>query len=1117
MNYKEIIESKYNREAWQQLLHDIFLSNVSFWRSPKEVKANSRLAKNALNLGKISLSDGEALAIYEVELSDKVDIERNRAGIRDMLTKDWRDMGYAGAFLFCYRKNESVLRFSYVSETWGFNKDGIYEKLSTNTKRFTYLLGEGRGCRTAIEQFGALKNSKLALSDITAAFSVEALTKQFYKDLYEWYQWAVDPASGVYFPNNTSIEADDREDIETKIIRLITRIMFVWFIKQKELVPNKIFDVDFLETILKDFDPNSAVVGNYYNAILQNLFFGTLNRAIEDEQGNKRKFATNVKKDIKTLYRYAEMFTIREDEVIKLFSEVPFLNGGLFECLDKTKTIDGVEQAYNYDGFSRNDKKFADGRYRNRAVVPNVLFFEPERGLISILSRYNFTIEENSPEEQQVALDPELLGKVFENLLGAYNPETKETARNQSGSFYTPREIVNYMVDESLISYLGNTAFVRSLFSPEFVYDKTKEDDYKTIADKLKTIKILDPACGSGAFPMGLLNRMIEILCHITPDENIYEMKLAIIENCIYGSDIQSIAAQITKLRFFISLICNCEKDATKPNFGIPTLPNLETKFVAANSLIAKKKQVSHNLFENPEIEPTKKELTEIRHEHFSAKTAYRKSTLREKDKQLREKLAKLLAEDNDFAPEDAKQLAAWNPYDQNAVAEFFDPAWMFGVNDGFDIVIGNPPYIQLQNDGGKLAKLYADCNYKTYARTGDIYCLFYERGYQLLKPNGHLCYITSNKWMRAGYGEKTREFFAKNTNPLLLIDFAGVKIFESATVDTNILLFAKAVNEHKTLCAVTNKQNKDSVKNLSVFVQQSGSECEFSNSDSWVILSPIEQSIKRKIEAVGTPLKDWDIQINYGIKTGYNDAFIINTEKRDEILSNCQSEDERTRTAELIRPILRGRDIKRYGYNWTGLYLIATFPSRHYDIEKYPAVKNYLLGFGIERLEQTGKSHIVNGEKIKARKKTNNKWFETQDSISYWEDFSKPKILWKRVGSILRFCYNDNEALGLDSTCFAIGNNIEFVCCVLNTPMGHYLLKDAPKTGTGDLLISVQAVEPLKMPSVSHELNKEFKRLLEIMSTNSSNDIENEISQKIFNLYGLSCEEQRYIDENFT
>ena len=1099
MNYKEIIESKYNREAWQQLLHDIFLSNVSFWRSPKEVKANSRLAKNALNLGKISLSDGEALAIYEVELSDKVDIERNRAGIRDMLTKDWRDMGYAGAFLFCYRKNESVLRFSYVSETWGFNKDGIYEKLSTNTKRFTYLLGEGRGCRTAIEQFGALKNSKLALSDVTAAFSVEALTKQFYKDLYEWYQWAVDPASGVYFPNNTSIEADDREDIETKIIRLITRIMFVWFIKQKELVPNKIFDVDFLETILKDFDPNSAVVGNYYNAILQNLFFGTLNRAIEDEQGNKRKFATNVKKDIKTLYRYAEMFTIREDEVIKLFSEVPFLNGGLFECLDKTKTIDGVEQAYNYDGFSRNDKKFADGRYRNRAVVPNVLFFEPERGLISILSRYNFTIEENSPEEQQVALDPELLGKVFENLLGAYNPETKETARNQSGSFYTPREIVNYMVDESLISYLGNTAFVRSLFSPEFVYDKTKEDDYKTIADKLKTIKILDPACGSGAFPMGLLNRMMEILCHITPDENIYEMKLAIIENCIYGSDIQSIAAQITKLRFFISLICNCEKDATKPNFGIPTLPNLETKFVAANSLIAKKKQVSHNLFENPEIEPTKKELTEIRHEHFSAKTAYRKSTLREKDKQLREKLAKLLAEDNDFAPEDAKQLAAWNPYDQNAVAEFFDPAWMFGVNDGFDIVIGNPPYIQLQNDGGKLAKLYADCNYKTYARTGDIYCLFYERGYQLLKPNGHLCYITSNKWMRAGYGEKTREFFAKNTNPLLLIDFAGVKIFESATVDTNILLFAKAVNEHKTLCAVTNKQNKDSVKNLSVFVQQSGSECEFSNSDSWVILSPIEQSIKRKIEAVGTPLKDWDIQINYGIKTGYNDAFIINTEKRDEILSNCQSEDERTRTAELIRPILRGRDIKRYGYNWANLWLINTHNGIHgklerVHIEDYPAIKAHLDQYW---------------DRISKRADKGDTPYNLRN-CAYLEDFSKPKIMYPNMTKYIPFYFDEKNFLQNDKSFMITGKHIAYLTAFLNSSIFKFCFLDKfPELQGGTRELRKIFFDKIPVLKVSDKENEIFKSLV----TDIQNDYKKEkailIDERLFELYGLSKEER--------
>ena len=816
-----------------------------------------------------------------------------------MLTSDWRGMGYIGAFVFSYRKNESSLRFSYVSETWDFDKDGNYKKRSTDTMRYTYLLGEGRGCRTAVDRFTALKESKQTLNDITAAFSVETLTKLFYKDLFDWYLWAISPEGNISFPNNTVIEDDDREDLEKKIIRMITRIIFVWFIKQKDLVPSRLFDENFIDTILKDFDSQSATSGNYYNAILQNLFFATLNRAVKDENGEKRGailqnlfFATlnravkdeNGEKrgfaervgltDIKTLYRYDELFTISKDEIISLFSEVPFLNGGLFECLDKTKTLDGVNKAYYYDGFSRNASKFSDGRYRYRAVVPNILFFEPEKGLFSILNRYNFTIEENTPEEQQVALDPELLGKVFENLLGAYNPETKETARNQSGSFYTPREIVGYMVDESLIAYLGDTPFHRSLFAHDFKHEPERVSEYNEIARKLKSVKVIDPACGSGAFPMGMLNRMIDILQRIEPDENTYAQKLTIIENCLYGSDIQSIAVQITKLRFFISLICDCEKDPSKPNFGIPTLPNLETKFVAANSLIEKKKNEQSNLFEDPLIQTTKDELIKIRHEHFLAKSASAKQRLREQDQSLRQKLASLLAENNDFAPEDAKQLASWNPYDQNTVSKFFDPEWMFGLSDSpFDIVIGNPPYIQLQNNGGELARLYADCGYETYARTGDIYCLFYERGWQLLKDGGHLCYITSNKWMRAGYGEKTRDFLSHNTDPQLLIDFAGVKIFESATVDTNILLFSKSKNRYKTICAVTNKQNKESVKNLSVFVQQESTFCDFNGKESWIILTPIEQSIKRKIEAVGTPLKDWDIQINYGIKTGCNEG----------------------------------------------------------------------------------------------------------------------------------------------------------------------------------------------------------------------------------------------------
>ena len=1106
MNYKEIIESKYNRESWQQLLHDIFLNKVTFHNIPGKIHVSSHLAKEALNLGFIKLSDGLTIAIYEVELSDNVDIERNRRGIRDMLTTDWRT-NHAGAFMFCYRKNESILRFSYVSETWSFNKQGEYEKRSTETKRYTYLLGEGRGCHTAIKQFGKLKESKQTLNDITEAFSVETLTKQFYKDLFEWYQWAVEPTSNITFPNNTTTEDDDRDDIETKIIRMITRIMFVWFIKQKNLVPDRIFDINFLSIILKDFDPYSTSIGNYYNAILQNLFFGTLNRAIKDEDGNTRKFATSSKRDIKTLYRYAEMFSISKQEVIEMFAEIPFLNGGLFECLDKTRYIDGVKQCYNFDGFSRNELRFADGRYKHRAVVPNNLFFEPEKGLISILNRYNFTIEENSPEEQQVALDPELLGKVFENLLGAYNPETKETARNQSGSFYTPREIVNYMVDESLIAYLGDNDFIRSLFRNDFSFEKSKIEEYKKLAEKIKTIKILDPACGSGAFPMGLLNRMVEILERISPNEDSYNLKLSVIENCLYGSDIQSIAAQITKLRFFISLICDCEKDASKPNFGIPTLPNLETKFVSANSLVAKKKKPAQgNLFENPEIEPTKKELAEIRHKHFSAKSASTKHRLREKDQVVREKLARLLSDDDNFAPEDAKQLAAWNPYDQNAVSPFFDPEWMFGVVDGFDIVIGNPPYIQLQNNGGELAQLYEGGGYSTFARTGDIYCLFYERGWQLLKKNGHLCYITSNKWMRAGYGEKTRDFFANKTNPLLLIDFAGVKIFESATVDTNILLFSRANNQHKTTCAITNKQNKDSVKNLSDFVQQLNSVCDFSHSDSWTILSPIEQSIKRKIEKVGTPLKDWDIQINYGIKTGFNEAFIISTEKREEILANCQTEEEQTRTDELIRPILRGRDIKRYGYEWAELWLIATFPSRHYNIEEYPAVKQCLLSFGIERLEQTGKTHIVNGEKVKSRKKTHNKWFETQDSISYWDLFFQPHICWKAVGRNLSFAKVDSGIfLTAPASFISAGEYNDYLLALLCSDVSKYFIfKNSDTTGAGDIMLNIQSLIKFPIP-----IDFDMKYISKILNMPNKEEM---VNLYVKQLYGFSYDEWEYI-----
>ena len=1095
-NLRQIFQQPFNMSEWKQMLQHYFQAK-DLRVEPERIKSTPDDEKG-FYLGTLTPTDGYRIGLFYYQIQHG-NVARKRVGLRNLVHQFiHHTTGEFDAALVVFDSNESVWRLSFICDIKGE---------STSPKRYTYVFGENNNYyNTPVGRFDALQRKGISFENIKEVFSVEALTKEFYNELFDWYQRAVNPNSGIYFPNSTETADDDFEDIDKKIIRLITRLMFVWFIKQKGLVPNCLFEETELQKILAGFDPLSTEQGNYYNAILQNLFFATLNRAIEDEEGTRHFAKLKGKRDVKTLYRYAEMFNMGEEEVIQLFSEIPFLNGGLFECLDKTKTIDGVETPYNYDGFSRNDFKFANGRYRHRAFIPNKFFFEPEQGLLSILKRYNFTIEENTPNEQQVALDPELLGKVFENLLGAYNPETKETARNQSGSFYTPREIVNYMVDESLVAYLGDTPLVRSMFKDDFAPDELHWSDYQLIAGKLKSVKILDPACGSGAFPMGLLNRIVELLQKIETDKTTYELKLNIIENCIYGSDIQSIAAQITKLRFFISLICDCEKDATKPNFGIPTLPNLETKFVTANSLIGLKRKKGEDqldLFEddaNNPVNVAKTELMKVRHEHFSAPTASVKRRLREKDQLLREQLTSLLSQDDVFAPEDAKQMAAWNPYDQNAVSPFFDPEWMFGVTDGFDIVIGNPPYIQLQNNGGELAKLYENCNYVTFARTGDIYCLFYERGWQLLKKNGHLCYITSNKWMRAGYGEKTREFFANKTNPMLLIDFAGVKIFESATVDTNILLFSKSTNQHETVCAITNKQNKDSVKNLSDFVQQQNSICDFNSSDSWVILTPIEQSIKRKIESVGTPLKDWDIQINYGIKTGFNDAFIISTEKRNEILANCKDADERQRTAELIRPILRGRDIKRYGYVDNGLYLINTHNGvrgriPRIKIEDYPAVKAHLDQYW---------------DKIAVRADKGDTPYNLRN-CAYLEDFSKPKVMWKIIGCNINFCFDERQLICNNAVDIMVGdrnNLIQFVG-LMNSKLFDWYLKlttEAEVQGGGIQLY----VTTLEKTLLKLDFQQAFT---DIVYQRIENQVTDEaVDKAVFEAYRLTTEEKDFI-----
>ena len=1111
---KDMFQSSFDLQKWTEFIIDFFKAR-EVYRTPEQIDIDPSEGRGYV-LGYLDTSDTYRISFFYLKLNRSID--QRKVGLRQLIDRYIKIDSDAGIGVFDDGKH---WRLSFITDLRG-------EK--TSPKRYTFVFGERQNqYLTAIDRFMGLQKKGISFASIKEAFSVEALTKQFYNDLFNWYTWALKEDTGVYFPNNPNTPTDDRENLDTKIIRLITRLMFVWFIKQKGLVPDALFNPAEVDAWLKDFDPQSMESANYYQGILQNLFFATLNRPIKtesiDKDGNvvikRRKFAKNQNSpDVKSLYRYIELFKISEDKVLSIFEFIPFINGGLFECLDKNKTQDGVENAYFEDGFSRNST-IKNGRWTRRAFVPNKLFFDPEDGIISIFNRYNFTVEENSPSEQQVALDPELLGKVFENLLGVFNPETNETARKQSGSFYTPREIVNYMVDISLQAYLGNTDEVKGLFADDFVYDESKSDFYKSVIEKLKTIKVLDPACGSGAFPMGMLNRIVEILQRLNAEGSKYDLKLQIMENCIYGGDIQTIAAQITKLRFFISLVCDCTKnDNPDDNYGIPNLPNLETHFVACDSLISLKKNQQLNLFEM-DIMALKERLREVRHEHFMAKTVHQKTKLRNLDKEIRDELAKILANNYIIDNDDAKLMVKWNPYDQNARAPFFDPEWMFGIKDGFDVVIGNPPYIQLQNNGGELAKLYEKCQYSTFARTGDIYCLFYERGWQLLKNGGHLCYITSNKWMRAGYGENTRDFFVNKTNPMQLIDFAGVKIFESATVDTNILLFSKSNNQHETVCAITNKQNKDSVKNLSDFVQQQNSISDFKSSDSWVILSPIEQSIKRKIEAVGTPLKDWDIQINYGIKTGFNDAFIISTEKRNDILANCKTEEERKRTAELIRPILRGRDIKRYGYDWANLWLIfipwhfpyqfdesiqgASEKAENAFREQYPAVYSHMLQYK-EPLSKRNKAET--GIRYE--------WYAMQRwGAKYWEDFSKPKIIFQEIVQSSQFLYDDTiHYMCNDTGRIIVGNHLPFILGILNSKLFFYAVKKFYGGGVlGEHGIRMKHTFFGNFPCLSYD--RHIEEVAIELSENFTETIAKRADQLVFSAYSLTKEEISEIERD--
>lgn len=1010
------------------------------------------------------------------------------------------------------------------------------------------------------------------------------LNKKFFKEIANWYFWAVNE---VTFPPQAG---PDETRNATSVIRLITRLIFVWFLKEKGVIPDALFNKRQLDALLTWDDPQAST---YYKAILQNLFFATLNQEMNTPaQPENRKFRGTRESGqdqhymIPNVYRYQRYFTDSE-AALALFADIPFLNGGLFECLDRKEG----KKAIRIDGFS--------DRTDNPLRVPDVLFWGGEqqidlnetygtrgkryqvRGLIETLNRYKFTITENTPIEEEIALDPELLGKVFENLLAAYNPETGTTARKQTGSFYTPREIVNYMVDESLLAYLqtklreltnlGDLSTLETRLRHLFAYNDEAHQfntaEVAALIAAIDTVNILDPACGSGAFPMGILHKLVFILAKLDPhnkrwkaqqiapirkairesgqipdsklraqviadleqkieeieeafarNELDYGRKLYLIENCIYGVDIQPVAVQIAKLRFFISLVVDQRLDDGAPNRGILPLPNLETKFVAANTLLGIEKPQQMAL-RNPAIREKEWELAEVRSRHFRARTPRTKEKYRAEDKRLRAEIGALLQQEGVLLNEDVRRLADWDPYNQNANADFFDAEWMFGLEDGFDLVIGNPPYVRQEKI--KELKPALKQQYHCYTGVADLYVYFFEGGVGWLKPDGVLCYICSNKYFRAGYGKKLRAFLGKRTTVRQLIDFGDAPLF-TAIAYPSILLLQKTKPQENKLIAFNWEPGPPVTEFEPIFHKKRFTMPQTAlTGDGWRLERREVLALLEKLRAAGKPLGEYvDGRFYYGIKTGLNEAFVVNRATRDRLIAEHPS------SADLLKPFLRGRDLKRWQVQFADQYLIKIESSANKKhpwsgkpekeaeqifARTYPAIYAYF---------QPLRKRLI-------KRYDQGQYFWELRACIYWEEFENQKIIYPDIAQDGEFSIDQQGYYSGDTT-FIMQTNETWLLGLLNSKTTYWFYTHISTTIRGGFIrFKTQYVSEIPIPDSTNtkQIDGLSRQILAAKQADPTADVsalEREIDELVYALYGLTPAEialieGREVDEQIT
>ncbi|HDX3794767.1 TPA: Eco57I restriction-modification methylase domain-containing protein, partial [Campylobacter jejuni] len=883
------------------------------------------------------------------------------------------------------------------------------------------------------------------------------------------------------------------------------------------------------------------------------------------------------------------------------FAYLPYLNSSLFEKQSIENTLEISSLSNDLKLFYYKNTVLKDDKCKAKKGQVGLLEY-----LFEFLDSFDFGSDDEQSEilSQKELISSSVLGNVFEKLNGY-----------KEGSFYTPSFITSYMCKESI------TKVVLDKFNAQFDLDakdiselrkSLRKEDKKAQKELLNSIKICDPAVGSGHFLVSALNVMLSIYDELnlfdeefylevqndeilitgrkgefieykrpsTPkdkahliQQELFHTKKDIIENNLFGVDINPNSCEITKLRLWIELL----KHSFYQSFDdgnyhdLKTLPNIDINIKCGNSLVSyfeTGKSLSHYPNIKERINKYKRivkdykegfytDKSHINQEIKNLKISFKNFCFADKFKKemkgfndkcekYSKKYGNFLAVDDenlkffvsanltlfDFDEKEAtKEFANLKKeYDNIFNLESNHPfEWRFefpeildddGNFKGFDLIIGNPPYIRQEEL--KELKPHLAKNYKVYKGTSDIYTYFYELGFNVLKENGILSFITSNKYTRAGYGEALREFLLKNTCILKYIDLNGIKVFDSATVDTSILSFEKIKIKENTFkyLSLNNELLKNYDFEISAIKEFLNISQNSLSKESFAFNDESTNALKTKIEKLGTPLKDWHgLNINYGIKTGLNEAFIITTEKKDEILANCKDEDEKERTAKLIRKMLRGRDIKRYSYEWAGLWVINThngYKSKNgekikaINIEHYPSLKKHFDEFYLQLEKRSDKGLTPYNLR----------------NCAYIEEFEKEKIVYPETTQGAYFVY-DNKGIFLEKTAFFIVcENLKYLLGLLSSNLITYYYKNFSqgcKLGIKGYQYNKHALENLPLPKINSKNEKLANELISLVDeilkakeqdkNANTQELENKINSLVYKLYNLTEEEIKIIE----